>query len=67
MDGTEFSIGRYTRNATRVHIKAGESLAKINVPETAGDYLVVYRTAKDEKVLVSKEIKVLEATGWVKV
>jgi len=50
-----------------VHIKAGESLAKINVPETAGDYLVVYRTAKDEKVLVSKEIKVLEATGWVKV
>ena len=68
MDGTPFSIGRYTSNQTNVQITpADQGVAKISVPEIAGDYLVVYRTAKDEKVLVSTEIKVIEAAGWIKV
>jgi len=66
MDETKYSIGRYSSNRTRVHVKQDTNISKINVPEIAGDYLVVYRTARDEKVLVSKQIKVLEATGWLR-
>lgn len=68
MDGTRYSIGGYTRNQTKVHIEPAEAgVAVIDVPEIAGKYLVVYRTAADEKILVSAEIDVIEATGWVRV
>jgi len=68
IDGTPFSIGRYTPNQTVKQLKESTvSPVQIDVPETPGDYLVVYRTAEDEKVLASKPITVTAAKGWVRV
>lgn len=68
MDSTVYSVGSYTRNQTGTQIKpAKQGVAEIGVPEVAGDYLVAYRTAKDEKVLANAQISVSEATGWLRV